>query len=101
VTAALTREQMVPLAHSWASFVDLSDPGVQLYALASTGRIQSEGHRRLVLEHLDGRLRRAADVNIRAGEYLDGHRQLDALRAYVAAAPVEAAPLKLPNGSLS
>lgn len=77
------------IAHSWSSVMTWNDPGVVLYAFASTGKVQSQRHRRECLAYIRDNCRKAADVNIAAGEYLDGHEELDALAAYIRAAPIE------------
>ncbi len=84
----LSAQEASAAAHEWASYINDTDPGLCLYAFASTAKIQSEAHRAECLAHLDGACRHAADANIAAGEYLDSHEELDALRLYLAAAPI-------------
>lgn len=74
----MNREQAISEAHQWASFVNRGDPGICLYAFASTGRVQSEGHRKRCLGYI---------------AYLSALKKPDpellALASYIKAAPIE------------
>ena len=55
-------------AHGWASVNTWNDPGVSLYAFASTGGcVQSEAHRADCLHYVEAFCRPAAARNIAAG----------------------------------
>lgn len=85
----LSQTEAADVAHGWSSVMTWSDPGVCLYAFASTGgRVQSERHRADCLAYIQVHCRRAADTNVAAGAFLDSHEELDALRAHIVAAPV-------------
>ena len=66
------------------------DPGSCLYGFDGRGVVQSEEHRAACIAYLETEGRKAADVNVAAGDDPEGqHPELDALVAYLKAAPVE------------
>ena len=92
-----SRRRAVAIAGQWYSVLTWSDPGVCLYALASTGRIRSEEHRARCLaylrEHIPARAVRCAG-GMPAGTDLGAADawHLRRLARYVEAAPLEPDP---------
>lgn len=72
-------------AAQWGSFVRAGDPGACMYGFDETGRVQSEAHRKACLDWIDGECRAAAALN---DDPAQDNRELDELRAYIAAAPI-------------
>lgn len=87
-TLAVSRKRATEIAHGYASFTSMGDPGLVLYQFASTGRVLSEAHREEITAYIEGHCRRAAAINAAAGDE-DDSPALDTLLAYIQAAPVE------------
>lgn len=85
---ALTPKEAWLRAAEWGSYITSRDPGACMYGFNERGVVQSEEHRQACLDYIDTECRRAADVNIAAGEGEHDHEELDELRAYIASAPV-------------
>ncbi|AKU43514.1 hypothetical protein CPT_Sansa110 [Caulobacter phage Sansa] len=84
----ITRARAVQIATGWASYIRATDPGRWLYAFSSTGGvIASENHRAAVLEYVSDCIDRLATRRIG----LEGRtaHELQQLRRYLAAAPIE------------
>ncbi len=75
---------------NWGSAMHAGDPGSCLYGFDGSGVVQSEEHRRDCIAYLEGECRKAADVNVAAGEDPEEqHPEIDALVAYLKGAPVK------------
>lgn len=86
----MTPEQAWVIAAQWGSYISAGDPGACMYGFNAKGVVQSELHRQQCLDWIDNHCRNAADINIAAGDSDNDHAELDALRAYLVAAPVGA-----------
>lgn len=84
----ISQSQIWLTAASWGSYIRAGDPGACMYGFSEDGCVQSEEHRAACLEYIDTECRAVADANIAFGECLDGHEELDALRAAIAKSPV-------------
>ena len=82
----ITRARAIEIAASWHSVMTWNDPGVAMYALSSTGRVQSEAHRAALLAYT-----KRLQENSEAG---NSHSDLFKLYAYIVAAPIEPEPVK-------
>ena len=81
----LTPEQAYERAAQWGSYMRSGDPGACMYGFDERGTVQSEQHRANCLAYIDGECRAAAALNDNPAQ---DNRELDELRAYIAAAPV-------------
>lgn len=77
----MPRQKAREIAYNWHSVITWNDPGAQLYAFASTGKVQSEKHRADCLEYLRTR------QPITPLDAAELHR----LRRYIEHVPLEAA----------
>lgn len=82
---------IIEIAHAWSSVMTWNDPGVTMYAFASTGRVQSEAHRADLLRYIEKNCRAAATLNEAADEDDCSHEELDELEDHIRSAPVEPA----------
>lgn len=87
----ITRARAIEIAGQWHSVMTWSDQGVTLYALSSTGRVQSEDHRAKLLAYV-----KRLQENPEAG---NSHSDLFRLHAYIAAAPIEPECVKFSSGN--
>jgi hypothetical protein len=51
--STISKGEAIHIASQWHSVMTWSDPGVTMYALSSTGRVQSEDHRNDLLRYID------------------------------------------------
>ena len=50
---SISKEEACHIASEWWSVMTWHDPGVCMYALGSTGKVQSEDHRNDLLSYID------------------------------------------------
>lgn len=90
MAAKLTPKQFWEIAEQWGSMLTGGDPGACMYGFDKRGVVQSEEHRQDCLRYIKTECRKAADVNVAAGDDpADQHPQLDALVEYLKTAPVD------------
>ncbi len=66
------------------------DPGACMYGFGERGVVQSEAHRQLCIDHIETECRRAAEINIAAGEDADEqHGEIESMLAYLKSAPID------------
>lgn len=79
--ALLATEQAITIASQWYSVMTWQDPGVTMYAFASTGKVQSETHREQLLNYICKECKPGASRKDKG--------DLNALYQYIANAPIE------------
>lgn len=84
----INREQAVSIAMRWDCISPLGDPGLVMYALSTTGRVQSEGHRAKLLAYIDNECQERAEKMGFMPTY-DPEHELDQIRDYIIQAPIE------------
>jgi hypothetical protein len=89
-TKILNPKQFWEMAATWGSAVTSGDPGACMYGFDERGVVQSEAHRQTCIEYIEGECRRAAEINIAAGEDAEEqHGEIEAMLAYLKGAPVD------------
>ena len=91
----ITKSRAIEIAGQWHSVMTWSDPGVCMYALSSTGNVQSAKHRQQLLAYIDSILDRPGP-NFTKREKFNLTRELLALRRYCEEAPIEVVKTQVP-----
>jgi hypothetical protein len=86
----LNPRQFWEMAATWGSAMTSGDPGACMYGFDERGVVQSEAHRQLCIDHIETECRRAAEINIAAGEDADEqHGEIASMLAYLKGAPID------------
>ncbi|MNU37026.1 hypothetical protein D3C71_256480 [compost metagenome] len=89
-TKILNPKQFWEMAATWGSAMTSGDPGACMYGFDERGVVQSEGHRQACIDYIESECRRAAEINIAAGEdAAEQHGEIEAMLAYLKGAPVD------------
>lgn len=96
MTKPLTPNQFWQLAATWGSFMTSGDPGACMYGFDERGTVQSEAHRQACIDYIETECRKAAAVNIAAGDNeAEQLGEIEAMLAYLRTAPVDGSDPKL------
>lgn len=96
----ITKSEAVGIAAGWHSVMTWEDPGVTMYALSSTGRIQSPEHRAKLIDYIKTHCipvvtERVAETKPEDEDVVEQNRvdaeELNDLLEYVETAPLEPA----------
>lgn len=86
----LNPKQFWEVAATWGSAMTSGDPGACMYGFDERGIVQSEEHRQQCIAYIEDDCRKAAEVNIAAGEDAEEqHGEIEAMLAYLKGAPIE------------
>jgi len=94
----IDKQRAVQIAEGWGSYMNSSDPGICMYGLSTTGRIQSPAHRADLIVYIKTRClgvvaerdAKSADEESSEQNRVD-REELGELLEYCEGAPVESA----------
>ena len=84
----MEKEEAVRIASLWGSYMRAGDPGICMYGLSTTGKVQSQAHRQELLHYIDEHCLKQPDDPDRQNDPED-LEELRRLRRYIKTVAVE------------